>query len=142
MAEIAQLPYDIIEPVMPPPAPPDFTWAIVAGTVLAIVSIMLAVYHWRRTRLRRLARRRLEQARRAFVAGALPGHDAAYAIAEVLRTGFGARHVTATAASSADWRAFVERLDQTRYGASGADQKILDDLFAEARFWLRGKSPC
>ncbi len=142
MAEIAQLPYDIIEPVMPPAPPPDFTWALIVGAVVAAFLITIALLYWRRTRQRRWARKQLTQARRAFLAGALPEHAAAYAIAEALRGGFGMGQVTATEASDPRWQAFVARLDRMRYSASSADTSELTGLFTEAAFWLREKSPC
>lgn len=142
MAEITQLPYDIIEPVMPPAPPPDFTWVIISGAIVAVVLVAIALVYWRRTRQRRLARKQLEQAQRAFLAGALPEHAAAYAIAEALRGGFGVGQVAATEASDKRWQAFVARLDTLRYSTSGADASALTDLFTEAALWLRGKSPC
>jgi hypothetical protein len=142
MAEITPLPYDIIEPVMPPAPPPDFTWACIAGAMAVVLLIAVALIYRRRTRQRRLARRQLEQARRAFVAGVLPEHDAAYAIAEALRGGFGVRQLAATKTSDPRWRAFIERLDSLRYRAGATDTPVAADLFTEAAFWLRGKPPC
>lgn len=142
MAEIAQLPYDIIEPAMPPAPPPDFTWAFVIGAIVALTLIALALVYRRRTRRRRLARRQLELARRSFLAGTLPAYDAAYAIAEALRAGFGLGQISAAESGAARWQAFVAKLDRARYSANGADESVLADLFAEAAVWLRGKSPC
>ena len=142
MAEIVQLPFDIIEPVVPPGPPQDFTWAIVAGVSIAVMLVALALVYWRRTRQRRLARALLAQAQRASLAGTLAQQDAAYAIAEALRAGFGVRQISAAAASDARWQAFVQRLDQLRYSASGAEQAALPELFTEAAFWLRNKPPC
>ena len=139
MAEIAPLPFDIIEPAMPPAPPPDITWMLVAGTVTALVLIVLAVIHWRRTRHQRLARKQLARARQAFRTGALNAHDAAFAIAEALRTAFAVQQLTASESGDARWRAYLAKLDAARYRAATSE---VGELFAEAARWLRGKAPC
>lgn len=139
MAEIAPLPFDIIEPAMPPVPPPDHTLAIVAGAVILLIAAALAFLHWRRTRHKRLARRQLARARQSFRSGILSAHDAAFAIADALRTGFAVRHLTATKTSDAGWQAFLARLDDARYRAATTEA---GELFNEAARWLRGKTPC
>jgi hypothetical protein len=141
MAEVVQLPFDIIDPVMPPAPPLDSTWIVVAASMAALVLAALIWVYWRRTRQRRLARKQLSRARQAFVAGALAEHEAAYAIADALRAGWGVRQVAATDNSDQRWQAFIQRLDRMRYSASSTDAAMAD-LFAEAAFWLRGKSQC
>lgn len=142
MADIPALPFDIIEPAMPPAPPPDYTWPLVLGMLVLLALLAWAVMRWRGTRSRRLGRRRLAQARQAFHGGRLSAHAAAFAIADALRTGFGVRQVAAADGGDARWRAFVERLDRLRYQPAAIDESGLDALFAEAASWLRGKSPC
>ena len=138
MPELPTLPYDILDPAKPPLPPPNYTWWWVGLAIVLITSIVFALLHWRRTRLRRLARRQLAQARQSGLAGS----EAAFAIAVALRTGFGVPHLLATAASDARWRDFVERLDRLRYGTAGIETPELNTLFEEAARWLRGKAPC
>jgi hypothetical protein len=141
MAEIAPLPFDIIEPAMPPAPPPDFTWLLMTGALIALMLVIFSAVQWRRTRHKRLARKKLARARQAFHAGTLGAHDAAFAVAEALRIAFGVTHLTATEASVPGWQAFIAKLDSMRYreGETPAD---IGELFKEAARWLRGKAPC
>lgn len=141
MADIPALPFDIIEPAMPPAPPPDYSWAMLIAALALLALLAWAGVHWARTRRRRLGRRRLKQAQQAFSAGQLSAREAAFAVADALRTGLGLQRITAAASRDARWHAFVQRLDRLRYDAA-ADPSELGPLFAEAASWLRGKAPC
>jgi hypothetical protein len=138
------LPFDIIAPAAPPPAPPDYTWLIVIGSLLAFALLALAAWHWRRTRQRRLARRDLRHAQQRYAAGSLENHAAAYAIAHALMAGLGTRRIWAPAGCDPDWRALVRQLDALRYGGGeAATGQAAGRLFAEAEGWLKRRgAPC
>jgi hypothetical protein len=141
VTEIPLLPFDIIEPAMPPLPPPDHSWAVAAAAVLAVALMLSLILHWRRTRWRRLARRKLARARDAFASGGLNGQAAAFAIAEALRTAYRVSHLKLTDETDPRWREFIVRLDELRYRRP--DQAIdAGELFSEAAHWLRRKAPC
>lgn len=142
MNERLSLPFDIIEPPVPAAPPADHAWAIPTGALVALVLLGWAGLRWWRTRRLRRARRRLKQAQRAFASGELSAAQAAFAIAEALRTGLHCKRIVASHDSDGGWRAFVERLDRARYRGHVEDAAEIGLLFAQAAAWLKGKSPC
>ena len=132
-----------------PPPPPVDAWTYAApGALAAVLLIVGLALLWKLHRsTRRRARVRSARLRALSAHGHIDAKDAAFELAAIMRSALGLRRVSACVAPPAGaatqatrWVAFMTALEHARYAPHACEPRALEDLFAEARFWLRRRA--
>ncbi len=124
------------------PAPPEEHGLLLMLLAALLLAGLLLMWLWReRLSVRGRARRRLRQLQTGLREDPEPF---AWQLAAILRLGLQLKRLTAgthlpdkPGLQASRWRAFVQRLDQTRYAGMKLDEDARRHLLDEARYWLR-----
>lgn len=145
---MSSAPYTVdgIVDIEPPLLPPETNWDVLVIAVAALLlSAVLITMLWRRHHgLRGWARRCISQLHTANLRQQIDVRQAAFRIAEVLRTGLDLHQVSRAThlphqleGQQQRWDSFTDQLSRARYAPARCSRQEIEALLSEATFWLR-----